>query len=53
MEFSRGITFDKSDVHAKGQMSNAEVTEVKIQFECTYGNEMMHKICCGLGEVLC
>ena len=61
MKFSGVNINDKSDVHTKGQgqRSKVKVTEVKtqlslfrtLQFEFTYGDEMMHKAYCCLGEV--
>ena len=53
MKFSGVINIDKSDVHAKGQCkrSTVKITEVKTQFEFTYGHEMMRKSWCGLWEV--
>ena len=54
--FSRVITIGRSDAHAKGQRSKVKVTQVKtqfnrFQFELTYGDEMMHKAWCCIGEV--
>ena len=57
MKFSGVITNDRSDVHAKGQgqRSKVKVTGVMTPFshfrEFTYGDEMMHKAWCWLGEV--
>ena len=60
MKFLGVITSDRSDVHAKGQgqMSrsqrskpNLAVFRPQVQFEFTYGNEMMHKACWRLEEV--
>ena len=62
MKFSEVITIDRSDVHAKGQgqKSKVRVRKVKTLFSrfrtvspvwFTYGDEMMHKAWCGIGEV--
>ena len=62
MKLSGVITNDRSDIHAngQGQRSKVKVTEVKIQFrhfrtvtpvKFTYGDEMMHKDWCGIGEM--
>ena len=56
MKFSRVITIDKCDVHAKGQRSRSQrswphLTFSGLQFESTYGNEIKHKAWCCLEEV--
>ena len=62
MKFSEVIANDRGDVHAKdqGQRSKVKVTEVKTLLsrfrtvtpvELTYGDEMVHKAWCCLGEV--
>ena len=58
MKFSEVITMVKSDVHAKGQRSKVKVTEVNtqlwgvdLQFEFTYGNEIMHTAESSIEEV--
>ena len=63
MKLSGVITMVRSDVHAKGQgqRSKVKVTEVNtllscfrtlsLQFECTYGNEIMHTAGSSIEEV--
>ena len=64
MKFWGVITNDRSDVHAKGQGQKwkVKVTKVKTQLSPfrtvtpvwihKYGDKMMYKALCGLGDVL-
>ena len=49
------LNWNKSDVYAKGQRLKVKVTEVKTQFN-RFRNVtpvwIMHKVWCGLGEVM-
>ena len=60
MKFSGVVTNDRSDVHAKGQGQRSRsqrswphlgVSGLSLQFEFTYGDEIMHKAWCCLEEV--
>ena len=60
LKFSGVITIDKRDIHAKGKgqrsrsqrsRPNVAISGLWLQFEFTYGDEMMHKAWCYLGEV--
>ena len=55
MKFTKVLTNDRSDVHAKGQGQrsrvNLTVSGPLLQFEFTNDDEMMHKSWCCSGEV--
>ena len=60
LKFSGVITIDRRDIHAKGKgqrsrsqrsRPNLAIPGLWLQFEFTYGDEMMHKAWCYLGEV--